>query len=216
MTIAPAKSAPERIVLDGRYVRLESLAAQHAEDLFAVSTMPGGAERYRWLFSEAPTSVAALESWIDTVNAGADRYVAIIDLASGRAVGQQAWMRISPQHASIEIGGVYWGLPMARTPLATEALFLFARHAFDDLGYRRFEWKCNNRNDPSKVAALRFGFKPEGVFRQDIIVKGESRDTAWFSIIDSEWPALRAEYERWLHPDNFGADGVQLSKLGLR
>lgn len=216
MSVAAAKSAPERRDLTGRYVRLEPIERRHAADLFAVATLPGGPERFRWLFSEAPGSVAELERWIDTVNAGSDRYVAIIDQRSGRAVGQQAWMRIFPDHASIEIGGVYWGLPMARTPLATEALFLFARHAFDDLGYRRFEWKCNNRNDPSKAAALRFGFQFEGIFRQDRIVKGESRDTAWFSIIDGEWPALRAEYERWLSPDNFDADGQQLSRLATR
>ena len=212
----PAKSAPERIVLDGRYTRLEPLDLRHAADLFEVSTMPGGAERYRWLFSAAPQSLADQENRIIEANAGPHRYVAVIDKASGKAVGQQGWMRIFPEHASIEIGGVYWGLPMARTRLATEALFLFARHAFDDLGYRRFEWKCNNRNEPSKAAATRFGFQYEGVFRQDLIIKGESRDTAWFSIIDSEWPALRAEYERWLSPDNFGPDGVQKSKLVTR
>ncbi|MCZ4347823.1 GNAT family protein [Devosia neptuniae] len=212
----PAKSAPQRIVLEGRFVRLEPIERRHAADLFAVAHLPGGAERYRWLFSEAPTSVAELQDWIDSANAGPDSYVAIIDKATGRAVGQHAWMRIFPDHASIEIGGVYWGLPMARTPLATEAFYLFARHAFDDLGYRRFEWKCNNRNEPSKAAALRFGFQFEGVFRQDRIVKGESRDTAWYSIIDSEWPALRAEYERWLSPDNFDADGMQKSRLATR
>ncbi|MGV8832621.1 MAG: GNAT family N-acetyltransferase [Devosia sp.] len=212
----PAKSAPERITLEGNYVRLEPIERRHAADLFAVATMPGGPERYRWLFSDAPQSLAALQAWIDTVIAGPDSYVAIIDKRSGRAVGQQAWMRIFPEHASIEIGGVYWGLPMARTPLATEALFLFARHAFDDLGYRRFEWKCNSRNDPSKAAATRFGFHYEGLFRQDRITKGESRDTAWFSIIDSEWPALRAEYQRWLSPDNFDADGMQKSRLMTR
>lgn len=216
MSVLPAKSAPQPIVLEGRYVRLEPIHARHAEDLFAVSTMPGGAERYRWLFSYAPTSVAEMEARIVEANAGVDRYVAVIDKASGKAVGQHAWMRIAPQHASIEIGGVYWGLPMARSPLATEALFLFAHHAFDDLGYRRFEWKCNNNNEPSKAAALRFGFQYEGLFRQDMIVKGESRDTAWFSIIDSEWPAIRAEYERWLAPGNFDADGMQKSKLVTR
>ena len=158
-----------------------------------------------------------MEARIDAGH-GRDRpsYVAVIDKASGKAVGQQGWMRIRPEHGSIEIGGIYWGLPMARTPLATEALFLFARHAFDDLGYRRFEWKCNNRNEPSKAAARRFGFQYEGLFRQDMIIKGESRDTAWFSIIDSEWPAMRAEYERWLAPDNFDADGVQKTKLRTR
>lgn len=216
MTLQPAKSAPQKIVLDGRYVRLEPLAQKHAADLYAVSTMDGGAERYRWLFSDAPTSLTQLETRIAEADAGPDRYVAIIDKATGKALGQQGWMRIRPEHGSIEIGGVYWGLPMARTRLATEALYLFARHAFDDLGYRRFEWKCNDSNEPSKAAATRFGFTFEGVFRNDMILKGESRDTAWFSMIDSEWPALRAEYERWLNPDNFDASGQQKSKLAVR
>ena len=216
MSVQPAKGVPERIVLEGRYVRLEPLEQRHAEDLFAVSTMPGAPERYRWLPSEAPASLQATADWIEMAQASPDRYVAVIDQRSGKAVGRQAWLRIFPQHASIEIGGIYWGLPMARTPLATEALYLFAQHAFDDLRYRRFEWKCNNRNEPSKAAARRFGFQYEGLFRQDMIVKGESRDTAWFSIIDSEWPALWTEFERWLAPDNFDADGQQRTPLGGR
>jgi RimJ/RimL family protein N-acetyltransferase len=212
----PAKSAPPPIALEGRYARLEPLEQRHAADLFAVSTMAGAPERYRWLPSNPPANLAEVEGWIEATRTSPDRYVAVVDKASGRAVGRQAWLRIFPQNASIEVGGIYWGLPMARTPLATEALFLFARHAFDDLGYRRFEWKCNNRNEPSKAAATRFGFQFEGLFRQDMIVKGENRDTAWFSIIDGEWPAMRAEYERWLSPENFGADGVQKSKLRTR
>lgn len=210
----PAKSAPQPIVLVGRYTRLEPIGRQHAADIYAASAREP--ERYRWLFSHAPGSVAEVESRIDEANAGPDRYVAVIDRATGKALGQQGWMRIFPEHASIEIGGVFWGPDMARTRIATEALFLFARHAFDDLGYRRFEWKCNNRNEGSKAAARRFGFQYEGLFRQDRIVKGESRDTAWFSIIDEEWPALRAEYERWLAPENFDADGVQKTKLMAR
>ena len=212
----PAKSAPERIVLEGRYARLEPLAPQHAADIFAVSSLPGGAERYQWLFSDAPQSLAEMEARIAATDWGDNRYVAVVDKASGKALGQQGWMRIRAEHGSIEIGGVYWGLPMARTPLATEALFLFARYIFDDLGYRRFEWKCNTLNEPSKAAAKRFGFQFEGIFRQDMILKGASRDTAWFSMLDSEWPALRAEYERWLDPSNFDADGMQKSKLVTR
>lgn len=217
MSVRPAKSAPQRITLEGRFVRLEPLAQRHAADLYAISTMPGGAERYRWLFTGPPESVADMEARIAAAETQTDpTSVAVVDQASGRVVGQQGWMRIRPEHGSVEIGAIYWGLPMARTPLATEALFLFARHAFDDLGYRRFEWKCNNRNEPSKAAARRFGFQPEGLFRQDMIIKGESRDTAWFSILDSEWPALRAEYKRWLSPDNFGLDGMQKTKLVVR
>lgn len=173
-------------------------------------------ERYRWLPNPAPESEDALADWIGSVAEGPDRYVAVIALATGRAVGRQGWLRIRPEHGSIEIGGIYWGLPMARSRLATEAFYLFARHAFDDLGYRRFEWKCNDRNAPSKAAAARFGFRHEGVFRQDMIVKGESRDTAWFSILDGEWPALRDEYERWLSPENFDGEGRQKTKLSVR
>jgi RimJ/RimL family protein N-acetyltransferase len=217
MTPKPAKSAPQPIVLEGQYVRLEPLAPKHAADLFAVSTMAGGAERYRWLFTSAPETLGEMEARVASNDWASDnRYVAIIDKAGGKALGQQGWMRIRPEHGSIEIGGVYWGLPMARSRLATEALYLFARHAFDDLGYRRFEWKCNDRNEPSKVAATRFGFTHEGVFRQDMILKGESRDTAWFSMLDGEWPALRSEYERWLSPDNFDATGAQKTRLETR
>jgi RimJ/RimL family protein N-acetyltransferase len=216
MPVSPARSAPHPIVLDGQRIRLEPISRFHAGDLFAAARADGDEDRFRWLSNEAPQSAEEVEAWIATANAGPDRYVAVIDKATGRAVGRQAWMRISPQHASVEIGGIYWGLAMARTPLATEALYLFARHAFEELGYRRFEWKCNNRNEPSKAAARRFGFTYEGLFRQDMIVKGESRDTAWFSIIDSEWPALEAEYRRWLAPSNFDAEGRQKTALAAR
>lgn len=216
MSVQPAKSAPRPIVLEGQYVRLEPVAQNHAADLFAISAGEEAAARYRWLPSNPPASLGEVEDWIASVQDGADRYVAVVDKASGRAVGRQGWLRVFPHNASIEIGGIYWGLPMARSRLATEALYLFARHAFDDLAYRRFEWKCNDRNAPSKAAATRFGFTYEGLFRQDMIVKGESRDTAWFSIIDSEWPALRKEYERWLSPDNFDAEGRQSTKLNAR
>lgn len=217
MSIQPAKSAPQRIVLNGTYTRLEPLALHHAADLYAASIGEGVPERYRWLLKYPPADQADMEAWINGVALSqSENYVAVIDKASGHAQGHQGWMRIFPEHASIEIGGVYWGPAMARSRLATEALYLFARHAFDDLGYRRFEWKTNNLNEASKAAALRFGFRYEGLFRQDRIAKGENRDTVWFSIIDSEWPALRTEYQRWLAPANFDADGVQKSKLRTR
>lgn len=216
MSVKPAKSAPERIVLEGRYIRLEPLEKRHAPDLLAASMGEGVPERYQWLFEYAPTTLAEAENFVARMNDGPDRFVAVVDKASGRALGRQGWMRIFPEHASIEIGGVYWGPEMARSRLSTEALYLFARHAFDDLGYRRFEWKCNNRNAPSKAAALRFGFQFEGIFRQDRIVKGESRDTAWYSMIDGEWPEIRAAYERWLDESNFEEDGRQKTKLVVR
>lgn len=213
----PAKGVPQRVVHNGLYVRLEPIAIHHAAGLYAASVGEGVPERYRWLYDYAPANLAEMEGWVH--KAAADEsyiYFGVIDKASNRCVGRQSFMRIMPGDGSVEIGGVYWGPAMARSRLATEALYLFARHAFDDLGYRRFEWKCNNNNAPSKAAALRFGFSFEGIFRQHIIQKGENRDTAWFSIIDGEWPAMRAEYERWLAPDNFDADGVQKTKLMVR
>lgn len=134
MSILPARSAPQDMVLEGHYVRTEPVAARHAEDLFAISDGAEAQERYRWLPNDAPATLEAVTDWIATVEPGVDRYVAVIDKASGRAVGRQAWLRIRPEHGSIEIGGIYWGLPMARSRLSTEAFFLFARHAFDDLG----------------------------------------------------------------------------------
>jgi len=122
-------------------------------------------------------------------------------------------MRIDTNNGVIEIGNVYWGPLMARKPAATEALFLFAQYVFDELGYRRFEWKCHNDNLPSKRAAERFGFAFEGIFRQHVVVKGANRDTAWFAMIDKEWPENRTAFEEWLDPANFDKDGIQKRRL---
>lgn len=203
-------SAPVRRVLDGRYVRLEPVSATHAADLLAAVTVPDLVERFAYLPSDPPSSVVGFEHWIAQQSALSDPILfAVIDKATGRAGGWQQMMRIEPQHGVIEIGYIYWGPTIARTRLATEALYLFARHVFDDLGYRRFEWKCNDRNEPSKRAARRFGFTFEGVFRQHMIVRGQNRDTAWFSMLDGEWPARRAAFERWLDPGNFDTEGHQ-------
>ena len=136
MSVQAAKSAPQPIVLEGSYVRLEPLERRHAADLLAAAQGEGVPERFAWLFEYAPATLAEAESFTERMNAGPDRFVAVVDRRTGKAHGRQGWMRIFPEHASIEIGGVYWGPGMARTPLATEALYLFARHAFDDLGYR--------------------------------------------------------------------------------
>jgi RimJ/RimL family protein N-acetyltransferase len=122
-------------------------------------------------------------------------------------------MRITPEHGVIEIGSILWGPAIARTRIATEALYLFARHSFDDLGYRRFEWKCDALNAPSRRAAERFGFTFEGIFRQHLVVKGKNRDTAWYAITDGEWRRLKAGYEHWLAPDNFDVAGCQRRRL---
>jgi RimJ/RimL family protein N-acetyltransferase len=206
---------PERIALDGQYVRLEPLdPGKHGEDLYAASAAQGASERFRYLFEEPPASRADFEPWVEKASAGADpMFWAVIDKSTGKAAGRQALMRIDPTHGVIEIGSILWGPGVARTQRATEALFLFARHAFDDLGYRRFEWKCNNLNEPSKRAAARFGFAYEGLFRQHMVVKGRNRDTAWYAMIDKEWPVLRAAYLRWLAPENF--DGQERQRISL-
>lgn len=202
-------------VLEGRYARLEPLERRHAADLYAASSSPDAAERFRYLLEGPPADLGAMRAWIETAGTGADPlYFAVIDRASGRCEGRQALMRITPEHGVIEIGAIYWGPAIARTRVATEAQYLSTRHVFDDLGYRRYEWKCNDANRPSKRAALRFGFRYEGLFRQHMVVRGESRDTAWFSIIDTEWPRLRAAYEAWLEPANFDAAGRQRHGLG--
>ncbi|MGE0006397.1 MAG: GNAT family N-acetyltransferase [Parvibaculaceae bacterium] len=208
---------PERIPIEGRYARLEPLdPARHGLDLLASGRAPGAEDRFRYLFEEPPVDEAVFKAWLEKVAVSPDpMFFAVIDKSTGKAEGRQALMRIDPVHGAIEIGSILWGPAIARSRVATEALFLFARHVFDDLGYRRFEWKCHNLNEPSKRAALRFGFAFEGVFRQHMVAKGKNRDTAWFAMIDRDWPALKSGFQRWLDPANFDADGGQLTKLVL-
>ena len=205
---------PAGVVLDGRYARLEPLAASHAPALYEASAGTDAAARFAYLPDLPPATTADMAAWIAKATAGIDPlFSAVIDKATGRAAGRQALMRITPEHGVIEIGHILWGPAIARTRVATEALYLAARHIFEDLGYRRFEWKCNDRNEPSKAAARRFGFRFEGLFRQHMWIKGANRDTAWFSMLDAEWPEFRREYDRWLAPSNFDAAGKQQSKL---
>ena len=206
---------PERKAIDGRYVRLEPLsAAKHGDGLYEASSVSDVGGRFAWLPDYPPETRADFQPWLDKVEASEDPlFFTVIDKASGKVAGRQTLMRIDPTYGVIEIGNIYWGPIMSRKPAATEAQFLFMKYIFDELGYRRYEWKCNNRNEPSKRAAERFGFKFEGIFRQHLIVKGENRDTAWYSIIDKEWPALRKAYEVWLDPANFDGDGQQKRRL---
>ncbi|MEP9372656.1 GNAT family protein [Mesorhizobium sp. KR1-2] len=206
---------PERKVLEGRYVRLEPLdPAKHGDGLFAASSVPDAGDRFRWLPEYPPETREGFQPWLDKAKASEDPlYFTVIDKASGEIAGRQTLMRIDPANGVIEIGNIYWGPVISRKPAATEAQFLFMQYAFDELGYRRYEWKCNNANLPSKRAAERFGFKFEGIFRQHLVVKGKNRDTAWYSVIDGEWPALKRAYENWLDPANFDADGHQKRRL---
>ncbi len=206
---------PERVVLEGRYVRLEPLnPGVHGDELYAASSVPDADGRFAWLPETPPQSRAEFQPWLDKAEASEDPlYFVVIDKASGKVVGRQTLLRIDPANGVIEIGHVYWGPAMARTRGATEAQFLLAQYALGALGYRRYEWKCNNRNEPSKRAAERFGFKFEGIFRQHMVVKGENRDTAWYAMIDKEWPALARAYDAWLDPGNFDGDGNQKKRL---
>jgi RimJ/RimL family protein N-acetyltransferase len=206
---------PERKVLEGRYVRLEPLdVAKHGDGLFDASTVADADGRFAWLFENPPQTRAEFQTWLEKVAASQDPlYFAVIDIATGKVAGRQTLMRIEPNHGVIEIGSIYWGPLISRKPAATEAQFLFTKYVFDELGYRRYEWKCHNDNAPSKRAAERFGFKFEGIFRQHMVAKGANRDTAWYSIIDKEWPALKKAYEGWLDPSNFDRDGAQKMRL---
>ena len=205
---------PARERLEGRYARLEPLGARHAESLYAACAGADNASRFDYLFEFPPARIDEIRAWIDGVASADDPlYFAVIDRASGRCEGRQALMRITPEHGVIEVGGIYWGNAIARSRIATEAIYLHAHYVFDTLGYRRFEWKCNDRNAPSKRAAARFGFTFEGLFRQHMWTKGANRDSAWFAMLDREWPAIRAGFERWLEPGNFDAAGRQRERL---
>ncbi len=215
LSIWTPRPKPSTQPMEGRFVRLEKLdPARHADGLFDASAQPDGDQRFRWLPDEPPTDRAEFHRWVEQVAASEDPiFFAVIDTATGKVAGRQTFMRMDPANGVAEIGHIYWGPLVSRKPAATEALYLFARHLFDDLGYRRFEWKCNNENTPSKRAALRFGFRPEGVFHQHLIIKGKNRDTAWFAMLDKDWSKLRPAYETWLAPENFHADGAQKASL---
>ncbi len=208
---------PERATLEGRYARLEPLDPErHGAAPFASAQAPGGDDRFRYLFEEPPADMAVFQPWLDQA-AGSDDplFFAVVDQATGRAEGRQSLMRIDAFNGVIEIGHILWGPAIARTRVCTEALYLLAAYAFDTLGYRRLEWKCHNHNLPSKRAAERFGFTFEGIFRQHMVQQNLNRDTAWFAMIDADWPRIKAGYEAWLAPVNFGADGQQKAKLAF-
>lgn len=209
------RARPDGRPFEGRHVILERLSASHHGDgLYTCSTMADAPQRFRWLPEYPPESREAFRSWLFSAESSHDPlYYVVIDKNSGRVAGRQTLMRIDEANGVIETGHIFWSSIIARMPATTEAFYLFARHVFDDLGYRRFEWKCNNLNEASKRAAIRYGMKAEGVFRQAGVVKGENRDTAWFSMIDKEWPLARAAFEAWLHSGNFGPDGKQIRRL---
>ena len=208
--------APSRQPLQGHYVRLEPLdTTRHGDDLWQALQGPE-ADPVLWdylPYGPFPER-EAFNTWLAGHEASRDPlFFCVIDLASNKAVGLLSLMSIVPKDGRIEIGHVAFGAPMQRTIGATETFWLLASLAMDTLGYRRLEWKCNANNARSMRAAERLGFRYEGTFRQHLVDKGANRDTAWFSIIDSEWPDCRSAFSQWLSPANFAADGAQLKHL---
>lgn len=207
------KESPQVNTLEGNYCRLEALEHKHSDQLFDAVMMTGAEERFAYL-PESVMNREDFDTWMcQKVSSVDPLYFAVIDKKSDVVGGRQTLMRIEPEHGVIEIGHILWSPLIAQTRVSTEAFFLFAQYVFDDLHYRRLEWKCNNANEASKKAAVRFGFTPEGVFRQHLVVKGENRDTAWFSLLDHEWPAVKSAFMSWLEPSNFDETGNQYRSL---
>ncbi|KNC08549.1 GNAT family acetyltransferase [Klebsiella sp. RIT-PI-d] len=205
---------PQRITLEGHYCRLEPLRQDHASDLFSAYASAEDTRGWTWLMREPETSETAYQQWVDDNCTLHDTiYFAIIDRRTARAVGVFALMRVDSKNGVIEVGHVHFSPRLSQTPMSTEAHWLLMRYVFDTLGYRRYEWKCNSLNAPSRQAAQRLGFHYEGRFRQALVVKGHNRDTDWFSIIDSEWPQVDCALRAWLAADNFTADGKQKRTL---
>ena len=204
----PAK-APQPVPLVGRFIRLEKLDPRRdREALWEVFQGPAADPAlWKYLAYGPFTEREDFDHWLDSNAASSDPlFYSVIDLASGQAQGILSLMSIVPEQGRIEIGHIAFGAAMQRTPKGTEAVYLLGQHAFA-LGNRRLEWKCNNGNARSKYAAERLGFSFEGVFRQHMVVKGQNRDTAWYSILDGEWPTIRAGFEQWLAEDNQTATG---------
>lgn len=204
---------PGRLRVEGRHVAIAPFEEGRVIPLWqALGGEAGINERLRYFPNPDFASPREFGAWL---KAAQENWVTLVflDAASREVVGMASYMRIDAANGSIEVGSIGHGAAMARTPLATEAHYLMARHVFDDLGYRRYEWKCHNENAPSKRTAERLGFTFEGLFRQHVVSKGANRDTAWYSIIDAEWPLVKAAMEHWLDRKNFHAGGRQIERL---
>ncbi len=206
---------PPRTAMVGRFATVEPLDPErHAAQLFAAYAEDSAGRLWTYLPRGPYASVDEYRSWAEAACRVDDPLVlAILDNTTGEPVGTASYMRIEPAIGVIEVGSITYSPRLQRRPAATEAMYLMMRRVFDELGYRRYEWKCDSLNGPSREAAARLGFRYEGLFRQASITRGRNRDTAWFSVIDSEWPALKVAFERWLERANFSADGTQRRSL---
>jgi len=209
-----APPVPSRETMQGRWCRLEPLDAErHADALYDACALDAEGRMWTYLFYGPFADRESYRDWARKASLGSDPlFHAIVDLATGKAAGVASYLRIDPGNGCIEVGHLSYSPLLQRTPAATEAMYLMMRRAFE-LGYRRYEWKCDALNAPSRAAARRLGFTFEGIFRQAVIYKGRSRDTAWFSVIDQEWLALKGAFERWLDPANFDERGNQIVRL---
>lgn len=205
---------PPRETLAGRFCRVEPLVPElHAADLFTANALDTAGRNWTYLFVGPFATLETYRDWLHSVRSSDDpMFFTIVDQASGKAVGVASYLRITPASGFIEVGNINFSPLLQRTPGATEAMYLMMKQVFA-LGYRRYEWKCDSLNAPSRAAAQRLGFSYEGIFRQATVYKGRSRDTAWFSVIDAEWPALEEAFLRWLDPANFDAEGKQYVSL---
>jgi len=214
----PKNRRPMRSDMNGRLVTVTPINSDcHCNDLYDAACGPDGDPTGKiWTYmSFGPFSdKAEFQKWLEPQDQSDDPLVfAIIDRADGRALGMASYLRIVPQWATCEIGSIWFSPSLMRTPVATEAMYLMASYVFEDLGYRRYEWKCDSLNEASCSAALRLGFQYEGLFRQHMIYKGRNRDTTWFSMTDMDWPIAKAAFESWLAEDNFDAAGQQRRSL---
>lgn len=206
---------PKMERLEGRYVIVECLSKdKHGADLYEVYGPDSPADMWTYLFQNPVQSQEEWSVLLDQMLAAQDRfYYAIVDKESGKALGTFALMRIDRGSRVIEVGSVTYSPQLKRTRLATEAQYLLARYVFEELEYRRYEWKCDALNQPSRYAAERLGFIYEGTFRQAVVYKGRNRDTDWLAMIDKDWPAVKIRLEKWLSPDNFDENGQQIKAL---
>jgi RimJ/RimL family protein N-acetyltransferase len=209
------RARPPRSPIEGQYCRLEPLdGARHGAELFRANREDREGRIWTYMPYGPFETLEAYRDWIETDCRGDDPlYHAIIDLRTGTAVGVASYLRINPQVGVIEVGHINYAPPLQRTPAASEAMFLMMSRVFDELGYRRYEWKCDGLNGGSRRAAERLGFGFEGVFRQATIYKGRNRDTAWYAITDQDWPAIKAAFQAWLDPANFDETGQQRRSL---
>ena len=212
-TLNPAHR-PEKVQLAGRYVSVVPIDANHADAIYERTSGAGNDHLWDYMAEGPFFDRAAFDvSWQRKLTSADPLFYTIVAANTQAPLGYASLMRIEPANACIEVGNILYSSALQRTPAATEAQYLLARYVFEELGNRRYEWKCNALNDPSRRAALRYGFKFEGIFRQHMMVKNRNRDTAWFSMLDSEWPARKAALEAWLHPSNFDRAARQKAAL---